>query len=226
MVRKSISIGPDTWEALSALGKFGQSFDDVIQILLKEHNELKQYRQRLGQAPSTDAYDKEKDSKTIHQLRPEQQIPEGGEHLYSSGLQQASELKEKMDKDDQHLLHLLEMMPVISRINLPGLKFPANKNEIIECAERANTGKIIEILRENLPDKKYNSPEHIETERALISPKNKYSFAKHFKGLDKTLIVKRKIGKFTVDTREIKQEQRKQLLQQQELEFTQITKSN
>ena len=40
MVRKSISIGPGTWEALSSLGKFGQSFDDVIQILLKEHEVL------------------------------------------------------------------------------------------------------------------------------------------------------------------------------------------
>jgi len=235
MVRKSISIGPDTWEALSALGKFGQSFDDVIQILLKEHNELKQYRQRVGQPPGTDAYNKEKDriSKTIHQLGEEQpseqeQIPqqrqqlitEGGERLYSSGLQQASELKEKMNKDDLHHLHLLEMFPVTSRINLPGLRFPATKKEIIECAESANTRTIIDILRENLRNRKYNSPEHIETEKALLS-KNKYTFAKYFKGLDKTLKVKRRIRKFTVDTREIRQDQTKQLLQQQEQELIQ-----
>lgn len=214
------------------------------------------YQQIINTDPGVDAYNKDKDrSKTIHQLGEEppnrltgidadkvtakasgriveeqlqqqQLIPEGSKHLHQSGLQQASELKEKMNKDDQHLLHLLETFPVISRINLPGLRFPATKNEIIECAERANTEQIIKILRENLPDSKYNSPEHIETERALTSSKNKYSFAKYFRGLDKTLKVKRRIGKFTVDTREIRQDQRKQLLQQQEQEFAQITKSN
>jgi hypothetical protein len=46
MARKNISIGVDTWEALAALGKFGQTFDDIIQLLLKEHNELKQTGQK------------------------------------------------------------------------------------------------------------------------------------------------------------------------------------
>jgi hypothetical protein len=40
MVRKTISVGPDSWKALSSLGRFGMSFDDIIKILLLEHNEL------------------------------------------------------------------------------------------------------------------------------------------------------------------------------------------
>ena len=40
MVRKTLSVGPDSWKALSAMGKFGMSFDDIIKILLIEHNEL------------------------------------------------------------------------------------------------------------------------------------------------------------------------------------------
>jgi hypothetical protein len=40
MVRKTLSVGPDSWKALSAMGRFGMSFDDIIKILLIEHNEL------------------------------------------------------------------------------------------------------------------------------------------------------------------------------------------
>jgi hypothetical protein len=46
MVRKNISIGVDTWNALAALGKFGQTFDDIIKILLKEHDELNSQEQK------------------------------------------------------------------------------------------------------------------------------------------------------------------------------------
>jgi hypothetical protein len=52
MVRKNISIGVDTWEGLAALGKFGQTFDDIIKILLQEHHTCPQHRrqQQVGQA--------------------------------------------------------------------------------------------------------------------------------------------------------------------------------
>jgi hypothetical protein len=40
MVRKTISISPESWEALASMGKFGMSFDDIIRILIEEHNEL------------------------------------------------------------------------------------------------------------------------------------------------------------------------------------------
>src|SRR5215210_3219700 len=56
MVRKTNSVGADTWDALSALGKFGQSFDDIIKILLVEHEELKEMKglhpQRQRESPS------------------------------------------------------------------------------------------------------------------------------------------------------------------------------
>jgi hypothetical protein len=44
LARKNISIGINTWNDLAALGRFGQTFDDIIRILLAEHEELKRLK--------------------------------------------------------------------------------------------------------------------------------------------------------------------------------------
>src|SRR5215212_2368527 len=118
MARRTISIGPKTWEALSALGKFGQSFDDVIQILLQEHDELKKLKSQLASQPqqpqSPEDYVTEAMMEGIEHFQPRQQL---------KAKQQDNEITKRTE--GQYTLQL------------PGIKFPANKNEIIEYAKKA-----------------------------------------------------------------------------------------
>jgi hypothetical protein len=117
------------------------------------------------------------------------------------------------------LIFLLESTPLIIRIGLPGIEFPANKEKIIQHAVMANTDAIIKII-ENIPDRVYENPTDFEMEKTLRDPNKKINVIKFFPELNKELRIKRAIGKVIVDTRDIKQDEREQLLQQQEQQLS------
>lgn len=62
--------------------------------------------------------------------------------------------KKGANASKEEMVYMLEEIPARIRVNLPRIKFPANRNEIIMCATTSNPVKIISILR-HLPDKSY-----------------------------------------------------------------------
>jgi hypothetical protein len=109
-------------------------------------------------------------------------------------------------------IYLLERFPARGRINLPGIKFPINKNEIVQYAEKANTEKIVNIIKD-LPDQTYNDTTEIEKSLVKITMRKKYPVKRIDKKTGEFLIVNRRIGKIIVDIRDIRDD--KQQLQKQ-----------
>ena len=140
MARRTISVGPKTWEALSALGKFGQSFDDVIQILLQEHDELKKLKSQLASQPqqpqSPEDYVTEAMMEGIEHFQPRQQLKAKQQYQPRSQPQpqQPQQSKQQQQQQDNEITKRTEGQYTLQ---LPGIKFPANKNEIIEYAKKA-----------------------------------------------------------------------------------------
>jgi hypothetical protein len=149
MARKNISIGVDTWNDLSSLGRFGMTFDDIIKILLRQSKELRFFIQ---------------------------------------------EQKESENKPP------VKEFGTSSIIYLPAIKFPANKDEIINCALDVNTNPTIDDLKE-LPDQQYKDKGEIE--KALVE-------VVRYKGFTMFDRVHKGLYKVVVDDRVLDEEQKRQ----------------
>jgi predicted CopG family antitoxin len=85
MVRKTISISPESWKALTMIGHFGQTFDDLIQMLVEEHNEL----MRIKGQPQ----------RITHEQAREQAVKPGYKELEKTGLKAAAGTQMRQTKE-------------------------------------------------------------------------------------------------------------------------------
>jgi len=104
------------------------------------------------------------------------------------------------------------------RINLPGIKFPANKNKVIEYAEKANTYRITKNLK-NLPDKTYISSANLQ--KALKEVFKNEILSGYVIKDGKVVNIKNKedylkVENMIIDDREDKQQLQKRIQQQEQ----------
>lgn len=151
MARKTISIGPDTWEALSALGKFGQSFDDVIKILLEEHNELKEFKSKSEPEAYGNMYEEDPKSgmRRPISLEREKQIKQRRQESQ----QQSQRLPFDMDKDTvepsfgmKYVKKQGKINSIVIGIRCLGLEFPKKKHELIKILNDPNDKSLMKAL--------------------------------------------------------------------------------
>jgi hypothetical protein len=162
MARKNISIGVDTWNDLSSLGKFGMTFDDIIKILLQQHKELTKIAEQKRKIENKQPLKKFRDTYTV---------------------------------------------------NLPAIKFPANKEEIIKRAVDANVRLTVDNLKE-IPDEQYQNKSEVEKAfTEVIKYKGFTIFDQVHKGLFKA----------AVDDRELGRQQKQEQLRQQEEQIAEVT---
>jgi hypothetical protein len=160
MARKNISIGVDTWNDLSSLGKFGMTFDDIIKILMQQHKQLT----RIAEA----------------------------------------------NRKAQNKLPLTKFRDTYT-VNLPAIKFPANKDEIIRCAVDANIKMTVDELKE-LPNTQYKDKNQLE--KALME-------VFKYKGFALFDRIHRGLYRVVVDDREIRGQQKQERLREQEEQLAQ-----
>jgi hypothetical protein len=153
MVRKTLSVGPDTWKALSSLGRFGMSFDDIIKILLLEHNELMriQGKREIPLGPAIYKQSQEALDQAELQTQP-----------YTEAQQQVMSAAGKPGKPVIVSDNLQTQLRIID-LNLPGIKFPASRSEIIKLAEEANSPDRVDYL-EHIFNRKYKNKTDLNDE--------------------------------------------------------------
>jgi hypothetical protein len=224
-----------TWKRLKTFGKFGESFDDILNRLMDATEE---YQRALNSFAEPAA---------IHKLKPQQPqqdeklgvenvtlnpgvvssrvagsaamtLDKGLEKRFLESSNEDIENAKKIPGLDKRI-KLIESTLSTVRIRLPGIEFPTNKEKIIQHAVMANQDSIINIL-ENIPDRVYENPVDFEMEKTLRDPNRKITVVKFFPELNKNLRLKRAIGRVIVDTRDIRQDEREQLLQQQEQQLS------
>ena len=178
---------------------------EASEIEMRKEKEQSQPSQRQSQQPQ--AQPREGLDKKIEDV-----------HVDSGIIEQVPESLEKIPGLDKKI-KLLESTLSTVRIRLPGIEFPTNKEKIIQHAVMANQDSIINIL-ENIPDRVYENPVDFEMEKTLRDPNRKITVVKFFPELNKNLRLKRAIGRVIVDTRDIRQDEREQLLQQQEQQLS------
>lgn len=103
--------------------------------------------------------------------------------------------------------------PLTITLNLPGIKFPVNRNEIMKYAEKANAEGIITIIRKQLPEKTYKNKLEIENEILNII-KNFSSSMSYYVETERIKLI--------IDDRELRREQYKEKLSQQQEEFNKM----
>jgi hypothetical protein len=181
-------------------------------------------REKLAKIQQPEQYEAYKDVENIRLPTGQQKqqyitLPEAEDKIlkdkYERENPKEEKLQEQLPPEIKKQIQFLEEMRGPLHVNLPGIKFPTTKKEIMESAEKANTTAVVNLLKV-IPDREYKSPTNLEMEKALRNPPQKISVLKSFEGYDKPVTIKRTIERIIIDRREIKQEQRKQLLQQQE----------
>jgi len=110
------------------------------------------------------------------------------------------------EQSKQPLYHMV--LPYELTVNLPGIKFPTNKNKIMECAEKANLDLIIRHIQ-GIPNKTYKNKTELKDE--LLDN------ARSIGSVLKELVDDGHI-KYKIDDRELKKEQYQHKMAQQKEE--------
>ncbi len=168
--KKNITIEFDTWERLKSFGKMGDTFDDVLNRLMDTPAAQPEI-QRLQQPPQQD---KNIESVTVNpgvvsSRAVGSAIRTSDKRLREKSRQQGQVQEQEATVSTQNQKQALQQQqhkPEIVRLtgigmNLPGISFPINKNEIIEYAEDNNPITTTDFLRE-LPDKTYYNIAELE----------------------------------------------------------------
>lgn len=192
----NIRIHIKTHEELDAIGKRGESMDDIVQKCLAAYRE-QQLQLHLQQQP----------------LPPPPQQPisnsKSSRRVIKSDVgYDMIEQQRKIDKDLDLLMHPSPRHRF--QVNLPGIEFPTHKKDIIEFAKKANIEMMVNFLKK-LPNRGYMDKSDVEN-----------AFVNLFKDKEDHLREMYREGiQCIIDEAEIKQERRRQLLQEQEQQLLQ-----
>ena len=180
----SLKVDPELWEEVRIMAirvhkNITDYFEDALREKLvkdyavvaaekkrKEQERLhkeqlqRQYQMMVGKEPGEET--------GIEEERKEQPLPQQSQQSEQPQPQKSPQEQEAAvsTQNQRHALQQQQHKPEIVRLtgigmNLPGIRFPKNKNEIIECAEDNNPITTTDFLRE-LPDTTYYNIAELE----------------------------------------------------------------
>jgi hypothetical protein len=120
-------------------------------------------------------------------------------------------------RSEDHSEDAYKAIPVNIRINLPGIKFPTDRNGIIRSAEIANIKALVDLIR-ILPDQKYKSTADVEDNLFKINIGKTIIVHQMYRDSKTITEIKRKIGRITLDTRDIRENKKELQKQKREQE--------
>jgi hypothetical protein len=179
--RKNISMEFETWKRLKTFGKFGESFDDILNRLM---NSTEEYQRTLDSfmrlTPQIDTLTKEFEE--LKQMNTEKDQEKSQQLLRSQHFRIFESDKVKPETGER-LIH--GGQSVEAEIDLPGIKFPMNKVELVDFAKHLDNifeynaiavdGFYYGLFRD-LPEKTYTNKESLEEALIMILNTSKRGF--------------------------------------------------
>lgn len=151
--RKNISMEFETWQRLKTFGKFGNSFDDILNSLM---NATEEYQSMLNRFMSRQSEIEELNKKL------------GLTYEIKGKVQEQQQQKRLIASFSKGVIPPLQEGEAELRLWMIGLKFPKTKDELIRFAKIQDQNpaynampEILPIMEE-LPDKEYNDVSQLE----------------------------------------------------------------
>jgi hypothetical protein len=159
----NIRIREETREELRAIGRYSENMDDIVRKCLAAYKAITSSGGRVFNKIVVEEPIKEQTQIQQQYQQPQSQLK--GENPPLTTLKDLTMGVEEMTKDitkDSERVNKYVNYGKPFGMTLPGLKYPATKDEIVKAAKRSKTNimPIVEALN-GIPDKMYNSKRDI-----------------------------------------------------------------